>query len=160
MLILILLIINLIRTSTANHSSEKNMTASLSVSTIEYIIITETPVPTPTFTPTPTHTPTPIPAPISSNELETLFGKYSSLHNIDKELLRKIAYCESKFNTNTVNGPYAGLYQFTESSWIVTRKRMGLDANPTLRFHPEEAIKTAAFKIAKDGLHAWPNCRK
>jgi hypothetical protein len=161
LILIIFLILNLIHSSNNQYHTEKNIIdTSSSISPIEYIVITETPVPTPTFTPTPTRTPTPTPVPILSNDLETLFGKYSSTYNTDKELLRKIAFCESKFNPNASNGPYAGLYQFTEGSWIVTRRRMGLDTNPTLRLNPEEAIKTAAFKISKDGPHAWPNCRK
>ena len=37
---------------------------------------------------------------------------------------------------------------------------MNMDPNPELRFHPEEAIRTAAFKISTAGLAPWPNCGK
>jgi hypothetical protein len=37
---------------------------------------------------------------------------------------------------------------------------MNLDPNPELRFNPEEAIKTAAFKISTVGFSPWPNCGK
>ncbi|MFC1626805.1 transglycosylase family protein [Patescibacteria group bacterium] len=124
---------------------------------------TNTPTPTPTPSPTPTSTPTPTPmptpVPISASEMDTWFEQYSSTFNIDLNQLRKIAVCESGYNTNATNGPYAGLFQFSDPTWQSTRRAMGHDPNPDLRFNAEEAIKTAAWKIANGGIGAWPNCR-
>ncbi len=92
--------------------------------------------------------------------LDQLFDKYSVEYKVDKEKLKNIAHCESRFSSSAVNGIYAGLYQFSASTWQKTRKAMGLDQNPELRFNPEEAIKTAAFKIANGGISAWPICGK
>jgi hypothetical protein len=58
------------------------------------------------------------------------------------------------------NGVYGGLFQFSSSTWISTRQAMNLDTNTELRFNPEEAIRTAAFKISTMGLSPWPNCGK
>jgi len=133
---------------------------------------TNTPTPTPTasLTPTPTLTPTPIPSPtstptptsviITSAELENLFTKYANQYSVDKELLKKIAKCESNFNTNAIFRDYAGLFQFAASSWISARTLMGQDSNPSLRTNADESIKTAAFKISRGELSAWPNCNK
>ena len=63
-------------------------------------------------------------------------------------------------NSHAVNGSYGGLFQFSESSWIITRSAMGQDANPELRFNTNEAIKTASFKISQGGLSAWKNCSR
>lgn len=93
-------------------------------------------------------------------ELEGLFDKYCAEYKLDKELLKRIAYCESTFNSQAVNGPYAGMYQFLASTWISNRKAMGLDPNPDLRFNAEESIKTTAYKISRDGTGAWPVCGK
>ncbi|MCL5969933.1 MAG: transglycosylase SLT domain-containing protein [Patescibacteria group bacterium] len=79
---------------------------------------------------------------------------------MEKEKLRSIAYCESKFNPNAINGDYCGLFQFSSDTWQSTRREMGLDENPDLRFNPEEAIKTAAFKISRGGINSWRNCLK
>lgn len=125
---------------------------------LEYIVITETPIPTPTKTPTPIPTRTPTPLPYTSSDYERWFTVYSDNQSINRELLKKIAICESGLNPNAVNGIYGGLYQFSTYSWISTRRVMNLDTNPQLRFNPEEAIKTAAFKIATQGIRAWPNC--
>jgi len=95
----------------------------------------------------------------SPPDLSTLFSKYSQEYGVDQELLMRIARCESGFNPGAVNGFYGGLYQFTPQACASTRGAMGLDINPELRFNPEEAIKTAAFKIACGGINAWPNCR-
>ena len=73
-------------------------------------------------------------------------------------LSEKIAFCESSLKPDAVNGPYAGLFQFCSSTWISNRKALGLNPNPFLRYNAEEAVKTAAFKIARDGTGAWPVC--
>jgi hypothetical protein len=119
---------------------------------------TRTPTPKPTLTPTVTPIPTFIP--YTSEILEGWFSRYSDEYHCDKELLRKIAACESGFNATSFNAKhnYAGIYQFAESTWRVTRRQMGVDENPDLRFNPEEAIKTAAFKISRGGVGAWKNC--
>lgn len=116
---------------------------------------TATPTPLPTDTPTPTATPTPI---VTSGDLETLFSKYAGEQSVDKELLKKIARCESGFNSEASFMDYLGMFQFSPDSWIATRHMMNADPNPDLRKNPEEAIKTAAFKIAHGGQNAWPNC--
>ena len=121
---------------------------------------TSTPKPTVTKKPTPKPSFTPTPITISPAVLEELFTKYANSQSVDREILRKIAVCESKLNPQATSGNYAGLYQFSRSSWLITRQRMNSDANPLLRFNPEETIKTAAFKIATDGTGAWPNCNK
>ena len=121
---------------------------------------TMTPTPKPTPTPTPKPTPTPTPIPVTGEDLDRWFTDYANHYSIDRELLRRIAHCESKFKVNATNGPYAGLYQFNTSTWIATRRAMNLDPNPDLRFNPEEAIRTAAFKIATSGTRAWPVCGK
>jgi len=78
---------------------------------------------------------------------------------MDKELLKKIALCESGFNSNAGNGDYQGMFQFAASSWIGTRSEMGADTNTDLRNNAQEAIKTAAFKISRGGVNAWPSCK-
>lgn len=127
---------------------------------------TPAPTPTPTQTPTPTKKPTPTPSPtprptpiiVTSAELEGLFTKYSSEYSVDKELLKRIAYCESSFNPNASNRDYGGLFQFSTLLWVSTRTLMGQDSNVSLRFNPEEAVRTAAFMVSQGRLGIWPNC--
>ncbi|MBI2031364.1 MAG: transglycosylase SLT domain-containing protein [Candidatus Levybacteria bacterium] len=133
---------------------------------VEYI--TNTPAPTlkptikPTKIPKPTTTPipTPIPTVVTSQELESFFIKFSTVYKVDKELLKRIAKCESNLNSSAVNRNYAGLFQFSDQSWISTRNSMDLDTNPDLRFNSEESIRTAAFMISQNKLSIWPNCNK
>lgn len=129
---------------------------------------TEAPTPTPTAIPTDTPTPTPteIPTPTpqataqpNGTDLDLWFTKYADEYHIDRALLHRIAQCESGFNTNANYADmYLGMYQFGESTWMVTRSAMGQDPNPALRTNAEEAIRTAAFKISQGGAGAWPNC--
>ncbi|MGH9857490.1 MAG: transglycosylase family protein, partial [Acidobacteriota bacterium] len=117
--------------------------------------VTSTTLPQPTQLPTAT----PIPQPaVNAGDLESLFDKYSSEFNIDKEDLKRIAQCESGFNSASDTGVYAGMFQFHANTWTSTRNAMGLDANPELRKNAEEAIRTAAYKVSHGGRGAWPNC--
>ncbi len=109
--------------------------------------------------PTPTAIPTPAPTITVVAELAALFQTHSNTYHVDTELLKKIARCESGFNTAANNGIYMGMFQFAAQTWSVNRARMGLDPNPDLRTNAEEAIRTAAFMIANGGINAWPNCK-
>lgn len=97
---------------------------------------------------------------LAPEELEAFFNFYGIQFNVDPGVLRKIAACESGFNSNAVNGPFGGMFQFLASTWSANRQVMGLDPNPDLRFQAEESIKTAAFKISRDGTGAWPTCSR
>lgn len=120
--------------------------------------VTPTIVP-PTSTPVPTAIPTQQPTIAVVTDLESLFDKYSAEFGADKELLKKIARCESGFNpTSNNSGLYLGMYQFASGTWVANRNRMGLDPNPDLRTNAEEAIRTAAYMISKGGQSHWPNC--
>ena len=121
---------------------------------------TPTPTPTPTITPAPTFTPSPTPISITSHQLDSWFEKYSREYSIDKSKLWNVAVCESKLRPNAKNGDYLGLYQFSTRTWQSTRRAMNMDDHPELRRNPEESIRTAAFKIATEGLKSWPNCGK
>lgn len=94
------------------------------------------------------------------SDIDPLFEKYAAEYGISSTTLKIIAKCESGFNpgAQSKNGLYGGLFQFSASTWKSTRKAMGLDENPDLRFNAEEAIKTTSFKIANGGIGAWPHC--
>ena len=123
---------------------------------------TPTPSPTPTNTPTPlpTSTPTPTPYPVTSQQLDDWFTKYANQYSVDRSLLWHIAACETGLRPNATNWIYGGMFQFSPNTWEANRIVMGLDPNPTLRFNPEESIKTAAFLLSTRGPGAWPNCGK
>ena len=123
---------------------------------------TPTATPSPTLTPTPTATPSPTLAPIIilPKDLDDLFTRYSNEYSVDKELLKRIANCESSLNPNVSTNLYAGLFQFAEPIWIQTRTLMGQNPDTNLRFNAEESIRTAAFMISQGHLGIWPNCGK
>jgi len=118
------------------------------------------PSPSPTPKPTPKPSPSPSPSPVTAQQLDDWFTSFSNHFSIDRSKLWTVAVCESGLNPNARNGDYAGLFQFSSGTWRSTRAAMNLDGNPQLRFNPQEAIKTAAFKISTVGLSAWPNCVK
>lgn len=157
-------LISFVPTKTSQLISESTVTITPSPNPT----LTPTPTPTPTLTPspkpkpslTPTPFPTVTPLIITSDQLDSWFTNYSNQYSIDRAKLWSIAVCESKLNPNARNGDYAGLYQFSTNTWISTRKNMNLDYNPDIRFNPEEAIKTAAYKISTGGAGAWQNCLK
>jgi soluble lytic murein transglycosylase-like protein len=90
--------------------------------------------------------------------LEPIIEKYAKQYHVSKEVMIKIAKCESNFRPEAVNGPYGGMYQFVTGTWVSNRNAMGENPDPGLRFDAEEAIKTTAFKISRDGTGAWPVC--
>jgi len=98
------------------------------------------------------------PSQVPNNVIE-IIEKYANFYGVDKNMMIYIANCESGFRTNAVNGPYAGIYQFLTSTWVSNRKAMGLDPDPNLRYDLEETVKTAAFKMSRDGFSAWPVCQ-
>lgn len=122
--------------------------------------ITPTATPTIYLSPTPTLLPTPTLMLITSQQFESWFERYANEFSVSRDLLRKIAGCESNFHSNSTNGDYVGLFQFSSYAWQSTRTAMGADNNLDLRFNPEESIRTAAFKIAHGGIGAWPVCGK
>jgi len=157
---------NPIRMPTPSPAPTSTPTATLTPTLAPTNTITPTPSPSPkpTHTPTPTPSPTPMPppagGPATSGQLDEWFTKYSNQYSVDRQKLWNVAVCESKLKTNATNGDYGGLYQFTAHTWETTRRAMNLDPNPELRFNPEEAIRTAAFKISTVGLSPWPACGK
>jgi hypothetical protein len=121
---------------------------------------TSIPTPMPTQTPKPTKSPLPTPTPhtVSSQQLDEWFTQYSRTYSVDRQRLFSIAVCESNLHPEATNGVYGGLYQFDTRTWISTRKQMNTDTHADLRFHPEEAIKTAAFLLSTRGHSPWKHC--
>ena len=123
----------------------------------------------PTLAPKPTRKPEPKPqsqteayviqSQPAPSDVDTLIEMYATEYGVNKDMMVHIAKCESGFRSNAVNGPYAGIYQFVASTWSSNRRAMGLDPDPTLRYNLEEAVKTAAFKMSRDGYGAWPVCQ-
>jgi len=127
--------------------------------TVPTVIPTATPIPTAMPSPTPTATPVPTEAAQpSSSDLESLFSQYSAQYNVNEDELKKIAQCESGFNTNSDTGLYAGMFQFSATTWESQRNAMGQDPNPDLRKNAGEAIKTTAYMLSQGEENAWPNC--
>lgn len=111
----------------------------------------------------PASTPKPVapkPVALEPSALDSLFEKYGAEYGLSPTMLKHIAKCESGLRPEALstNGLYGGLFQFVSSTWSSNRKAMGLDPDPALRFNAEEAIKTAAFKMSRDGVGAWPVC--
>lgn len=89
-----------------------------------------------------------------------LYQKYGAIYGVDPAMLQLIASCESGERANAVNGPYAGMFQFVSATWSSNRRAMGENPDPALRYDAEEAVKTAAFKMSRDGYGAWPSCSR
>jgi hypothetical protein len=127
-------------------------------------VATVSPTASPTPSPIPSPTVTPIPGPTttpdvwSPAELEPLFIKYANEYGVDKNVLERLANCESHFNPEASYGPYVGMFQFDANTWVKYRQMMGADTNLELRKNVEESIRTAAFVIAQGGIGLWPRC--
>jgi len=93
-------------------------------------------------------------------EIIELIKKYASLYGANADVMIAIARCESGLSADaqSPSGAYKGIYQFVSSTWQSNRKAMGMSTDLSLMFDAEESIKTAAFKMARDGYGAWPVC--
>ena len=118
-----------------------------------------TPKPSPTPTPSPSPSPSPSPQPeYSQEEIHSFFEKYSNDYNIDINIFRHIAVCESGFNPTATNLYYAGLFQFNSNTWSRYRNLLNQDPNPDLRTNAKEAVQTAAYVLSINHAYIWPNC--
>ena len=130
--------------------------------------VTTVPSLTPTIAIVPTLTPTPVPAQVaavsassySSEEIYGFYGSFAGQYGVDANLLRHIAQCESRCDSNVVspNGNYVGLYQFSTWAWSYYRKLMGEADDYSLRKDAKESIRTAAYVVSIGQKHIWPNC--
>ncbi len=123
---------------------------------------TPSPTPKPTPKPSPTITPTPVPTPtpVAPEAIHGFIDRFAAQYNVDVNVLRYIAVCESGFNPSAINRnhDYVGLYQFGPITWKNNRTDMGEDPNPDLRFSAEESAQTAAFMLSIGRGGIWPNC--
>jgi len=123
------------------------------------------PSPSPTPSPSPSPTPPPAPTPPSSplpsfnpEEIHGFINKYSDEYNLDPNLLRHIAICESGFNPLAETLNYSGLYQFSPNTWIKYRNLLNQDPDTDLRLNAKAAVKTAAYVLSVGDSHIWPSC--
>lgn len=132
-------------------------------------VLTDTPTPTasatltasPSARPTKKPTPTPIPQPkFTSEQINGFIDKFAApdQYNVDPNLIRHIALCESGFNPFAKDWIYAGLFQFGPITWQNIRTEMGEDKDTNLRFNAEEAVQTAAYVLHINDAGIWPNC--
>lgn len=117
-----------------------------------------TPRPTSTTESTPTPLPTPTPDVWSPAIYEPFFTQYANTYGVDKNVLERLANCESHYNPAAVSGVYVGMFQFGPVTWQKYRGMMGMDANLDLRLNAEESIRTAAYAISVSGTGMWPKC--
>ena len=93
---------------------------------------------------------------------ERMIVNVAQAHEIDPNQFLKIAKCENgtheadRKNYAWPQISASGMFMFTDSTWIATRKQMGFpDPNLTLKHDSVENTKTAAWKIANGGIGAW-----
>ena len=146
------------------------ITASPSMTLIPTASPSATPAATPSavltikITPNPTKKPTlkvtavPTPTAETSGEVNELINRFSAQYGVDPNVIRHIAICESGFRSNAKHGPYIGLFQFGETTWINIRKEMGEETNSDLRYSAEESVQTVAYAVSKGKGGIWPNC--
>lgn len=125
------------------------------------LVASPTPSPSPTPTSSPTQAPTPMvkPQPVfTSEQIYGFTNYYGILYAVDPNIIRHVAICESGFNPSAKYLKYAGLFQFDTLTWQTYRVKMGLDADPDLRYHAEEAVRTATYIFSLGKTSLWPNC--
>lgn len=114
-------------------------------------------LPSPSLTPSPTPTPEPQPQ-YTAEQIYEFYNRFGGQYGVSADVLRHIAECESGFEPLSINGQYAGLFQFNANTWSRYRTRMGEDPDSALRVNAEEAVQTAAYVLQVNEAYIWPNC--
>lgn len=85
-----------------------------------------------------------------------LVEKYSEEFGANPKLAKAIVRCESEWNQYAKNpgSSAAGYFQFIDSTWYSTLRRMGLPAD-TSKFDPVLSIKAGVWLLAEDGSGHW-----
>jgi Soluble lytic murein transglycosylase and related regulatory proteins (some contain LysM/invasin domains) len=94
----------------------------------------------------------------TSAEINDFIDRFAGQYGVDPNVLRRVATCESGFNPMATNGTYAGLYQFSASTWASYRNQIGENSSADLRYDAEESVQTAAYVISVGKGFIWPNC--
>lgn len=99
---------------------------------------------------------------LSDLPIEGKIRRIAHMYGVNQELALRISQCENgshqldRKNYDWPNTTASGLYQFTNPTWVQTRRQMGEpDDNLTLKHTDIEHIRTAMWKIANGGLSAW-----
>ena len=94
---------------------------------------------------------------VTPDDVHYLISYYAREYKIDEKLLSRIIYCESSFNPLAKNksSTAGGLGGFIDSTFVSARKQMGEPTDLWLKYDKEEAVKTTAFYISKNGVGAW-----
>lgn len=108
----------------------------------------------------PTSTPTPSPSPKPYEIIKKISDTWKDAPSQDIVTAIAISHCESNFHINSKNSTStaSGLYQFLSSTWIRVRNWMGENTDLSLRFNPDENIRTAyaLYTLRKErGLNPW-----
>ncbi len=111
--------------------------------------------PTPTLPPAPRYVSQPK---FTDEEINNFISRFAGQYEVDAEVLKKVAECESGSNADAINGIYVGLFQFDSGSWRSLRDQMGEESDPNIRFNAEESVQTAAFALSNGRGSIWPNC--
>ena len=92
-------------------------------------------------------------APLS---VQDIIHQASVFYKLNEERMRRIAWCESKYGTQTTGSGHLGVYQFTSITWQWANTQAGFAGeNP----HNQTAnIWTAAWLAKNQGFGHWPNC--
>lgn len=101
--------------------------------------------------------PSPQPS-FSPEEIHGFIDEFSQKYNLDSNLLRHIAVCESGFNPSAKNLSYAGLFQFSPNAWAHYQNLLNLEPDPDTRYNAKISVQTASYVLSINQAYIWPNC--
>ena len=93
----------------------------------------------------------------TKEDVKQLIIEVATQYGVEPSLALKIAYAESGYNCKAQNktSSAGGLFQFINSTWLSTQKRMGRPQTLENKYNCRANAESALFLLSKGELSHW-----
>ena len=100
-------------------------------------------------------------SPASPPSAAEAIEKWAHYYRVDKKLAVRIAHAESGLNckVQNKNSSAGGLFQFTNSTFLNTQKKLGKPQDVSKKFDCDENAELGIYLLSKGEFHHWDASR-
>lgn len=90
-------------------------------------------------------------------EVEEYIEKYSKKYEVDVDLAKNIAWCESNYYQYAKNASSSaeGVFQFIDGTWMYTMELMNLATTTDRKMEIPLSIEAGVFLLSEEGSYHW-----